>query len=229
MKDIHPFQLEILQKLLYSDGLPYSKLKPRDMEGSKFTFHLEQLINSKFILKLVRKYHLSDTGKELANRMDLGDDKVQTQAKVSVIMVCKRRVGNKISLLLYSRLKSPFYGYQGFPTGKVKKGEDILVAARRELKEETNLVGEPELFSIQHYKIYDEEKILLEDRIFFVCRFVNPKGDLKSGIEGDYAWVEKSKIWNFLKKPVKEIEGIIKIMDSSKLSFVEKSYTTKGF
>lgn len=229
MHDFHPHQLSILQKLMYSDGLKYSQMKPKDMEGSKFTFHLDKLISLGCVTKLGNKYNLSTTGKEMANRMDLGDLKIESQAKVSVIMVCKKEVDDKIKYLLYTRLKSPFYGYQGFPTGKVRKGENIVDAGQRELKEETGLIGKAELFSVLHYKIFSTNKKLLEDKIFFACKFINPKGVLRSGPEGEYKWVDREKVWDYLKNPVPEIKEIFKALENHEITFIEKEYSTKGF
>lgn len=229
MHDFHPHQLSILQKLMYANGLKYSEIKPKSMEGSKFTFHLDKLIDSGFVSKSANKYSLSTKGKEFANRMDIGDLKIESQAKISVIMVCKKIVGKKTKYLLYTRFKSPFYGYQGFPTGKVKKGENILGAAQRELKEETKLIGNPQLFSVLHYKIYDSNKILLEDKIFFAYKFENTKGVLKSGPEGEYKWVDEDKVWDYLKNPVPEIKVIFNALKNSEITFIEKEYSTVGF
>jgi len=230
MKGFHKHQLSILQKLMYANGLTYSKIKPKSMEGSLFTFHLEQLIKAGFVKKQNSKYLLTKTGKELAGRMDLGDTIIQTQAKVSVIMACKKKTKGEEKFLLYTRHKSPFYNYQGFPTGKVKRGEDIINAAKRELGEETGLTGgSPEIFSILHYKIYDNDKSLLEDKIFFAFRFTNPRGKITSGPEGNYKWVGKKDIWNYLKRPVKEIKKLVENIDSAEVKFFEGSYITGDF
>ena len=179
MTTLHKIQITILQRLLYSDGLKYAQIKPPKVVGSKFTFHLSQLSKFGYITKNGILYKLTFLGKELANRMDLGDERVKVQAKISAIMACIK--GDQY--LLYTRQKSPFYGYQGFPTGKVKYGEDIAMAAKRELKEETGLTGNPTLSIIRHYKIYDKKKNLLEDKIFFVYKFINPKGTLRNNPE----------------------------------------------
>ena len=230
MKNFHTIQLSILQKLLYSNGLKYSQLKSKKMEGSQFTFHLDQLIKHDYVNKFDTDYSLTSSGKELANRMDLGDKTIGIQAKISVLIVCiEKSKTNSDRYLLYTRLKSPFYNYQGFPTGKVLRGENILDGAKRELYEETGLVGSPELFAIRHYKIYDLNKNLLEDKVFFACKFINPTGELTNNPEGNYKWVNKESIWDYLKRPVNEIKEIIKALNSDNITFLEKEYTTDGF
>ena len=126
MAAIHPIQISILKKLMYSPGLRYSDMKPEGMEGSQFTFHLDQLVNHKFVTKMESLYQLTKEGKGLAGKLDLVDLDIEEQAKVSVLLICQRTTEGQEQLLLYTRKKSPFYNFQGFPTGKVKKGEDIL-------------------------------------------------------------------------------------------------------
>lgn len=231
MKSLHSIQIKILQDLLYKECIKYSDLKPKEMEGSQFTFHLEALIKEGLIKKNTLGYALTSKGKEVANRMDYGDTDIKAQAKISAVLCCIREVDGVIQYLLYTRKKNPFWGYQGFPTGKVKRGEDIYKAAGRELLEETNLEGIPELFAIRHYRIYSNDNLLLEDKIFFAFRFKDPKGKLTSGKEGDFKWVDKNNVYEYLERPVKEIPEIIKALEkfSGEITFLEGSYTTEGF
>jgi ADP-ribose pyrophosphatase YjhB (NUDIX family) len=231
MKSFHSIQIKILQDLLYNKYLRYSDLKPKEMEGSQFTFHLESLGKQGLIKKNSKGYCLTPKGKEIANRMDYGDANIKVQAKISAIMCCIREENDVTEYLLYTRKKNPFWGYQGFPTGKVIKGEDISNTAKRELYEETGLNGIPELFAIRHYRIYSNEELLLEDKIFFVFRFMNPKGDLASGREGDFKWVNRENVNDYLERPVKELPEIIDALEkfSGEITFLEGSYTTEGF
>lgn len=45
-------------------------------------------------------------------------------------------------VLLGKRLKKAGYGQWGFPGGHLEEGESLIAAAKRELFEETNLIGE---------------------------------------------------------------------------------------
>ena len=218
MRQLHYLQLEILKKLLFADHLAFSELRPNEnIENNKLVFHIEQLLDWKIIEKSDGKYRLTLTGKEYTNRMDTDETKIKQQAKISVITCCYKKEAGKNWYLLYTRKKQPFYDHQGFNSGKIMLGEGVLETAKRELKEETNLEGKPEIFTIEHHRVYDTKtKNLLEDKFFFFTRIENPSGELRPNNEGLFEWVEESKVGEYLTKPFESVEKIYDIIDRLK-------------
>lgn len=208
-------------------------MKPnRDMENNHFDFHLDELIKLGYIQKLTRGYKLTNSGKEYANRMDTDIIKVTQQAKIGTMLCCRREDRSESQYLIYTRLKQPFYGCQGFPTGKVKFGEKAIDTARRELKEETGLSGNPKLVAIKHYLVYDKENELVEDKFMFTYLIDSPTGQFKPDeLEGKYEWVNESDLkkyvtnhfesWkNFANqiKMLKEFDGNVAVEEIEHLS-----------
>lgn len=130
--------------------------------------------------------------------------------------------------LIYTRLKTPFYGCQGFLSGKIAQGEKIIQAAKRELKEETNLAGEPKVAYITHYGTLDKEtNKIIEDRIMFVCVAENLQGELIPCRDGNYTWVSEKDLDTFITKPFESKESFrreIKLIDSfdGKIKLIEE-------
>lgn len=234
MKDLHPIQLSILRNLLLSDGLRYTDIKPdKEMENNQFSFHLNSLIDANLVLKDEDKYRLTDKGKEWANRMDTDDVKMMTQAKLSAWCCCVRDVGYGKEVLVGTRKKQPFYGCQGFVAGKIKFGETIYDAARRELREEAGLEGNPKLVQVKHYISYKEGK-LVEDKFMFLFSFENPEGEIHANYEVDLKWVPINELPQFITKPFKNFEEIKEVVDSvmnfdGNISFVEKVEDAENF
>jgi 8-oxo-dGTP pyrophosphatase MutT (NUDIX family) len=203
MKQPHPTQLAILKKLLFAPALKYSDAKPsHEMENNTFDFHLNQLIQAKYIIKENNIYKLTNEGKEYANRMDTDKTVITKQAKVSLLIFCYKIIENQTYIMIFTRLKQPFYGCQGMPSGKVMYGESITEAATRELYEETKLVGEPNIAKVRHYLVKDKTTgELLEDKIMFSCIFKDPTGEIVAGDEGKYEWVEVQDLDAYIQKP----------------------------
>lgn len=195
MKQLHQIQREILLKLLFTDKARYTDLKPDlEIENSHFNFHLDSLIGMKLIEKGEAGYRLTTHGKEFANRIDSETKSLNLQAKLSAWVCPVRTTNGEEEYLIYTRLKNPFYGAQGFMTGKINYGEEVLEAAKREMFEETNLRGDPELILIRHYINKDKEnEKVIEDKYFFLVKVVNPSGELLSKEEGHFEWVSKSQ------------------------------------
>ncbi len=200
MKQLHPIQLQILKKLLFAKSLRYIELKPsEDMENNQFDFHLDQMIAADFIKKTDSGYLLTSIGKEYANRMDTDQTMISKQAKVSVIVCPTRKTKTGTEYLLYTRLKHPFYGCQGFPSGKVKYGEKIIDAGGRELTEETNLKGIVELMCIKHFRVFDKTtNELVEDKFSYFCVVKDPTGELVESNEGRYEWVKEKDLFTYV-------------------------------
>lgn len=201
MKTIHKIQRKILTKLLKEKTATFTELKPfEDIEGSHLTFHLKKLITDKFINKEKDLYMLSNKGKEYANRISLSNaNKTRIESGNSILLICKKDG----QYLIYTRKKHPFYGYQGFPSGKILPGEFIKNAAIRNLKIKTGFKGKPKIIGINHRIIYSKKnpQSALEDKYIYLCLFNKLIGEENFDISGKYRWVNPLKFDTIVHKP----------------------------
>ena len=210
MKQLHEIQLQILKKLLFANSLKFSDLRPDlIIENNQLTFHLDKLIDLGYVKKSSQGYALTSIGKEYANRMDTDEVAITKQAKIGTIVICTR---NSLSeYLIYTRLKQPFYGCQGFMSGKVRFGETILQTAKRELKEETGLEGNPTIIDIRHYLVVDKtSRDLLEDKFLYFCWVDNPKGKLEFHEEGKFEWVKEKDFASYVTNHFESFENFLR-------------------
>lgn len=169
--NIHNVQTAILRELLFHRSASFAQLqKPTGLTSDHFNFHISRLVELGFVEKLPDGgYRLSYTGKEYANKLDTDQSTIERQPKTSVILVVWRD-SNHSQLLMQQRSKNPFFGYWGYPTGKIRWGETILEAASRELLEETGLSAEFQFHGIYHEIASLENGQQVEDKIFMICQ-----------------------------------------------------------
>lgn len=134
---MHPIQREILYRLITNSCLPFSKLKPQEVESNLFMYHLKQLVVQELVQKRADgKYELTAAGLVFADRLSLSSFKPRIQPKIITLIVCQNKKGE---YLLYKRKRQPFIGLSGFVYGKIHLGEKVAQAAQRELREKTGL------------------------------------------------------------------------------------------
>jgi 8-oxo-dGTP pyrophosphatase MutT (NUDIX family) len=202
--EVHGAQTSILRELLFVKDAGYAQLqKPTGLTSDHFNFHIARLVNLGLVEKVARgKYRLSHRGKEFANKLDTDERKIERQPKVAVILAAEREVKDSKQYLFQERLKNPYYGYWGFPSGKVRWGETLLETAARELKEETGLVADLELMGQYHEHTYMKETgELLEDKLFHVVRAFNVQGEVIEQFEGGRnVWMTTGEFEKYDKK-----------------------------
>lgn len=221
--DVHPVQMTILRELLFVNELNFGKLrKATGVESDSFNFHLKQLLEHKYVIKnSPGRYSLTAIGKTYANRMDTEDGTIEKQPKLSVVIIVEDKDGKQ---LFQERLKQPYYGYWGHPTGKIRWGEAMIGAAARELAEETGLEAELRVAGLYHKLDYDEEsKELREDKYFCIIHGTNPKGKLRDSEGCRNEWLNQEE---FLQKEKRfgNHEETNKIIKHPEPVIVEREY-----
>lgn len=184
---IHEAQTSILRELLFRPVAGFAELrKPTGLTSDHFTFHIGRLVELGFVEKADSgKYRLTVSGKEYANRLDTDHNTIERQPKAAVMLAIEREQRGRVERLLQQRLKHPYYGFWGVPTGKIRWGETVPEAAARELLEETGLEADHRVAGVYHQLVYQEgTNDMLEDKIFFVVHCTNVRGELAEVFEG---------------------------------------------
>jgi ADP-ribose pyrophosphatase YjhB (NUDIX family) len=181
----HEAQMKILRHLLLSPSAGFAELqKKTDLSSDHANFHIKKLVEVGYMEKRADKYTLTRVGKEYANRMDTDDNVIEKQPKISVALIIENAEGE---FLAQQRLKQPYYGFWGRPTGKIRWGETIIEAAERELREETGLSADLVVAGFYHKMDYEKDSgDLLEDKIFVLVYGTNPRGELIVDDEGHH-------------------------------------------
>lgn len=136
---LHHIQKTVIDTLASKESARYGELKPSDMDGNQFTYHLKQLIVDKYVAQNEDgSYSLTKTGKTyLVHRFENPEDSAHT------IFLVVIRFDDKI--LLRKRLVQPALGKVGFVHGEPLASQPLeqTVAERVRLKtglEITNIV-----------------------------------------------------------------------------------------
>ncbi len=184
---IHGAQTSILRELLFVENAGYAELqKSTGLTSDHFNFHIAKLVALELVEKVARgRYRLSPKGKEYANKLDTDDRTIERQPKTAVILAIERQLSGQQQFLFQERLKQPYFGFWGLPSGKIRWGETITETAQRECQEETGLTATFRVAGVYHEMVQlKETDELMEDKLFFVVHGTDPQGKLQESFEG---------------------------------------------
>lgn len=183
---IHDAQTKILRELLFLPATNFAELqKVSGLESDHAKFHIKRLVELGYVEKEASKYRLTIKGKEYANKLDTDAGVIERQPKVAVLLIVEREVDGRKEYLVQERLKHPYYGYWGAPTGKIRWGESIMETASRELEEETGLSAQFDYRGINHERVrHTDTGEIVEDKIFHLMFTNNASGTMKVQFDG---------------------------------------------
>ena len=136
----HRLQKEILHRLVLHERARFGELKPKDMDGNLFTYHLQQLIAQKYVEKHPDgSYGLTTTGKAVGINVTQSAQALLEQAHAIVLLAVRDTSG---AWLLRRRLAQPNHGMIGFIHGEPVAEQPVAETARAILKRRTGLIAD---------------------------------------------------------------------------------------
>lgn len=130
---LHHIQKSIVNVLASTDPARYADLKPADMDGNQFTYHLKQLLTEKLVQKNEDStYSLTEKGRSyLIRRFENIEDSAHT---IFLVII---RHGDKV--LLRERKVQPMNGYAGFVHGEPVANEPLNITIANRVKSKTGI------------------------------------------------------------------------------------------
>lgn len=183
----HHLQRDILHLLVTSESARFSELKPKDIDGNVFTYHIQQLIKQKLVQKSTDgTYSLTARGKATGINILLTPTELLEQAHSVLFMAVRNENGD---WLLRRRKAHPVFGKAGFIHGEPVLGESVTTTAAKVVQAKTGLNAEFIVRGSGYIRIFQSDAMesfthftLLETR--------NPSGQLINGsVTGENIWL----------------------------------------
>jgi ADP-ribose pyrophosphatase YjhB (NUDIX family)/biotin operon repressor len=223
---MHESQVLALRQLLFTPVASFSEIqRATGLSSDHVNFHIKKLVSEGYAEKISKGYRLTHKGKEYANRLDTDEKVIEKQPKVSVAITLERKnEQGEREFLFQQRKKNPYFDFWGRPGGKVRWGESILEAARRELKEETGLGADFTYKMLYHKRDFNKKTgELLEDKIFLCVHAESHQGRLIETFEGGVNQWMTHQEFMMQDKRFTSVDEFLELMDKGE-SFVERSF-----
>ncbi len=224
--DAHATQVTILRHLLFVPQASFSEMqKATSLTSDHFNFHIKKLIDEGYVQKGETNYALTRKGKEYANRMDTDENEIEKQPKVSIAITLERKGEDGCREFLFQqRKKNPYFDYWGRVGGKMRWGESVIEAAKRELLEETGLEAEFEYRLLYHKRDFSNQTgELLEDKIFLCVLATEYSGQLIEEFEGGVnKWMSVPQ-FHAQPKRFTSVDDFLALMDAGE-QFAEREF-----
>jgi len=139
LSNLHWIQYHILTELTRASMRRYSELRPSDVEGNVFAYHLKDLLRLGMIEKVDRDYRLSTKGLDFVGTLSLKTGRTRKQPKILTTVVCRNETGE----YLFSRWhRQPNIGMVSFTHGMLHYGKTAHDMALLELAEKAALTAD---------------------------------------------------------------------------------------
>lgn len=216
----HHLQKDILIKLVVCESARFAELKPKNIDGNLFTYHLQQLIRQKYVKKNDDgSYCLTAQGKALGINSQLSPKEYLEQAH-SILLLAVRRDD---SWLLRRRLAQPMFGRYGFVHGEPLASESAPETAAKILTLKTGLSATFTPRGSGYIRIFLDDA-LESFTSFTLLEAHDLKGTLKSKVgNGENSWLTSPDFTG--EDMVPSMASLVDALEASENNFyVELSY-----
>lgn len=130
---LHHIQKSIIDVLAHTEAARYADLKPANLDGNQFTYHLRQLLADRLVIKNNDgTYSLTQKGRTyLVTRYENPDEMAHT-----IFLVIIR---HDDKLLMRERKVQPLLGYAGFIHGEPVVGKTFADSVRERVVDKTGI------------------------------------------------------------------------------------------
>lgn len=189
-QDMHYIQKDIIQNLACKSPQRFSQLKPAQIPNNTFSYHLKRLLELGYVEhKLDEGYVATRKALKIIQYSAVKTNKSSTPAIITVIYV----TNDDGEVLILKRNKRPFVNYYGLPSGLIHTGENIKIAAIRELFEKTGIVATNELtycgvLDFQYLEQYSQDIFVHAIAFIYKYNYGNKPLPTHKNSYGELSW-----------------------------------------